>query len=219
MNLGVVGQAIGLFAVTNVDDILILTLFFGQAASDRAAEARIVIGQYVGFFGILAASIVGALGAGLLPESALPYLGMLPLLLGVRAGWSVFRDRHKRAPDQSDDQTRRGGPTVVQVAAVTFANGGDNIGVYVPVFAVTSAAGVAVYAIVFLAGVGVWCLAGRFLATRPIIARALTRWGHVLLPIVLIAIGLLIMVEGGAFGLSSRSHPRDAHPLECDSPI
>lgn len=27
------------------------------------------------------------------------------------------------------------------------------------------------------------------------------RWGHVLLPLVLIAIGLLILIEGGAFGL------------------
>ena len=30
---------------------------------------------------------------------------------------------------------------------------------------------------------------------------ALARWGHVLLPVVLVAIGLLILIEGGAFGL------------------
>jgi cadmium resistance protein CadD (predicted permease) len=34
---------------------------------------------------------------------------------------------------------------------------------------------------------------------RPRVARA--RWGDVLLPVVLIAIGLLILIEGGAFGL------------------
>lgn len=202
MNLGVVGQAFGLFAVTNVDDILILTLFFGQAASDSAAEVRIVTGQYLGFAGILAASIVGALGAGRLPESALPYLGLLPLLLGLRAGWAVWRDHRTGEPHNEEHPNRSaGGPTVAQVAAVTFANGGDNIGVYVPVFAVTNAAGVVVYAIVFLVGVGVWCVAGRFLATRPIIARALSRWGHILMPIVLIGIGALILIEGDAFGL------------------
>jgi cadmium resistance protein CadD (predicted permease) len=58
-----------------------------------------------------------------------------------------------------------------------------------------------VYAVVFLVLVAVWCFAGRFFATRPVIAKVLARWGHILLPLVLIAIGLLILIEGGAFGL------------------
>jgi cadmium resistance protein CadD (predicted permease) len=89
----------------------------------------------------------------------------------------------------------------LEVAAVTFANGGDNIGVYVPVFATADIGGMSVYAVVFLVLVAVWCFAGRFFATRPVIAKALSRWGHILLPLVLIGIGLLILVEGGAFGL------------------
>jgi cadmium resistance protein CadD (predicted permease) len=35
----------------------------------------------------------------------------------------------------------------------------------------------------------------------PVIAKALSRWGHILLPLVLITIGLLILIHGGAFGL------------------
>jgi cadmium resistance protein CadD (predicted permease) len=38
-------------------------------------------------------------------------------------------------------------------------------------------------------------------ATHPLTARALSRWGHVLLPVVLAGIGTIILVEGGAFGL------------------
>ncbi|WP_158852088.1 cadmium resistance transporter [Saccharothrix deserti] len=201
MDLGLLGQAVGMFAVTNIDDILILALFFGQAAgAGRAGVVRVVAGQYLGFLAILAASVVGALGAGLLPESAIPYLGLLPLLLGVRAGRKAWRERH----DDSDDGEqlgRAGGPGVMQVAAVTLANGGDNIGVYVPVFAVSGTGGMAVFVAVFLVGVAVWCAAGRFFATRSVIAKALSRWGHVLLPVVLIGIGALILIEGGAFGL------------------
>jgi cadmium resistance protein CadD (predicted permease) len=48
--------------------------------------------------------------------------------------------------------------------------------------------------IVFLVLVGVWCAAGRFFATRPVVARALSRWGHVVLPAVLIGIGVLILL-------------------------
>jgi cadmium resistance protein CadD (predicted permease) len=90
---------------------------------------------------------------------------------------------------------------VLAVAAVTVANGGDNIGVYVPVFATAGTGGLVVFAVVILVLVAVWCAAGRFFATRPIIARALSRWGHIVLPVVLIGIGLLILIAGGAFGL------------------
>ena len=58
-----------------------------------------------------------------------------------------------------------------------------------------------VYAAVFLILVGVWCAAGRFFATRPLIARVRSRWGHIQYPLVLIALGLLILIQGGAFGL------------------
>lgn len=188
MELGLIGPAVGMFAVTNVDDLLILALYFGQA-TDRRGAARVVAGQYLGFAAILAASVAGALGAGLLPDAVLPYLGLLPLLLGIRAAWQVWRDRGATAAPEVHT-----GPTVLAVAAVTFANGGDNIGVYVPVFARSGTGGLVVYAVVFLALVAVWCVAGRFFATRPVIARALARWGHLLLPVVLIGIGVLILI-------------------------
>nr|WP_199754961.1 cadmium resistance transporter [Amycolatopsis sp. WAC 04197] len=179
-----------MFAVTNVDDILILSLFFAQAAGRRDA-AKVVFGQYLGFAGILGASIAGALGAGLLPPSVIPYLGLLPILLGLRAAWLAWRDRHAE-----DEATVSKGPSLLGVAGVTFANGGDNIGVYVPVFANTGTGALVGYAVVFLVLVAVWCAIGRFFATRPVVARALSRWGHVVLPVVLIGIGLLILIEG-----------------------
>ncbi|MEV0128585.1 cadmium resistance transporter [Dactylosporangium sp. NPDC050688] len=73
--------------------------------------------------------------------------------------------------------------------------------VYVPVFATAGIGGMSVYVAVFLVLVAVWVLAGRYFATRPLVARALSRWGHVLMPVVLVGIGLLILIEGGAFGL------------------
>ncbi|MGW2709331.1 cadmium resistance transporter [Streptomyces sp. NPDC001356] len=198
MNLGIVGQAAGLFAVTNIDDILILSLFFAQGAGRHGSAGRIVIGQNLGFSAILAVAVAAAFGATFLPESAIPHLVLLPLALGPKAAWQAFKHRH----DEDDEQeTSEGGPKALEVAAVTFANGGDNIGVYVPVFATAGVGGMSVYAIVFLILVALWCFAGRFFATRPIIAKALSRWGHILLPLVLIAIGLLILIEGGAFGL------------------
>ncbi|MFE5771540.1 cadmium resistance transporter [Streptomyces sp. NPDC056485] len=201
MDLGIIGQAVGLFAVTNVDDILILALFFAQGAGHPGSTRRIVLGQYLGFAAILAVAVAAAFGATFLPESAIPYLGLLPLALGLKAAWQAWKEHRGGGGDEEGEQAKEGGPGPLEVAAVTFANGGDNIGVYVPVFATAGAGGMSVFAVVFLALVAVWCFAGKYFATRPVVAKALARWGHILLPLVLIAIGLLILIEGGAFRL------------------
>lgn len=198
MHLAVIGKAFGVFAVTNVDDIVVLTLLFGQT-SHRAGALGVVAGQYLGFAGILVASVVGAAGTDLLPRSVVAYLGLLPLALGLRAGWRVWSRRNEPASQEATPNAS--GVGLLTVATVTFANGGDNIGVYLPLFATTSAANEVTYCIVFLVLVGLWCAGGRALATRRPVAAALSRWGHIVLPVVLITIGAFILVEGGAFGL------------------
>ena len=39
MNPGAIGEAAGLFAVTNIDDIVVLSLFFAQGAGHRGSAA------------------------------------------------------------------------------------------------------------------------------------------------------------------------------------
>src|SRR5215813_2782159 len=127
MIAGVIAQAAGLFAVTNFDDIVVLSLFFAQGAGQRGAARRVVAGQYLAFTAILAVSLAVAYGASFLPEQALPYLGLLPIGIGLWDAWKVWKTR-KRGDTGEQAETRQGGPTVRKVAAITFANGGDNIG-------------------------------------------------------------------------------------------
>jgi cadmium resistance protein CadD (predicted permease) len=190
-------QAIGLFLVTNIDDSIVLSLFFARGAGQRGTTAKIVVGQYLGFGGILLAALAVTLGAGLfLPDDAIPYFGLIPLLLGLYAAWQVWRNG-----DDDDDTIAERPISAWVVAAVTFANGGDNIGVYVPVFLSVSTSALVAYCVVFLALVVVLVLAAKFVATRKPIAEVLERWEHVLFPLVLIGLGIVILVEGGAFGL------------------
>jgi cadmium resistance protein CadD (predicted permease) len=195
----VILQAVGIFAVTNVDDLLLLSLYSARAGDDAGAVVQVVLGQYIGFAFIVIVSVAAALGATLLPESAIAYLGLLPIALGLRA---VIRARRGRSElvDVEHDLTGDS-PRWASVATVTFANGGDNIGVYVPVFAAAGRESSVAYVVVFLVMVGLWCTAGRYFATRPIVAPVFARWGHLLLPAVLITIGIVILLEGGAFGL------------------
>lgn len=194
-------QAIGLFLATNIDDIIVLSLFFARGAGQRGTTVRILVGQYLGFVGILGAAVLVSLGAGaFLPPEVIPYFGLIPLGLGLWSAWQAWRRRHD---DDDDDEGKIEGKNVAvwAVAGVTFANGGDNIGVYVPVFLTVGPAAIAAYAVVFLALVAVLVIAARYVATRRPIAEVLERWEHVLFPLVLIGLGIVILVEGGAFGL------------------
>ena len=192
-------QAIGLFADTNIDDIIVLSLFFARGAGQRGTTARILAGQYLGFAGILVAAILVTTGAGaFLPPAAIPYFGLIPLGLGLWAAWEAWR-----GDGDDDDEAKVAGKKVGvgTVAGVTFANGGDNIGVYTPVFLSVEPLAVVAYCVIFLALVAVLVALARFVATRPPIAEVLERFEHILFPIVLIGLGIVILVSGGAFGL------------------
>ena len=191
-------QAIGLFIATNIDDIIVLSLFFARGAGRPGTTAKILAGQYLGFVGILAAALVVTLGAGwALPEEAIPYFGLIPLALGLWAAWEVYRGEG----DDDDAAVSGKSVAVATVAGVTFANGGDNIGVYVPVFLNISTPAVITFCIVFLVLVAVLVAIAKFVATRRPIAEVLERWEHILFPIVLIGLGVAILVGGGPFGL------------------
>ena len=189
--------AIGLFIVTNIDDIIVLALFFARGAGQPGTTARIAVGQYLGFAGILGAAVLVTVGTdAFLPPAVIPYFGLIPLALGLWAALEAWRG------DDDDDAKVAGKNVAVwTVAGVTFANGGDNIGVYVPVFLSVGPAAVVAYCIVFLGLVAVLVMLAKFVATRPPIAEVLERWEHILFPIVLIGLGIAILVGGGAFGL------------------
>ena len=111
-------QAIGLFIATNIDDIIVLSLFFARGAGRPGTTAKILAGQYLGFVGILAAALVVTLGAGwALPEEAIPYFGLIPLALGLWAAWEVYRGEG----DDDDAAVSGKSVAVATVAGVTFA--------------------------------------------------------------------------------------------------
>ena len=85
-------QAIGLFMATNIDDIIVLSLFFARGAGRRGTTTRILVGQYLGFAGILGAAVLVTIGAGaFLPSETIPYFGLIPLALGLWAAWNAWR--------------------------------------------------------------------------------------------------------------------------------
>ncbi|MDK8678555.1 cadmium resistance transporter [Corynebacterium accolens] len=185
--LTTLASAIVLFIVTNIDDIVVLSLFFARGAGRKGTTKAILLGQYLGFLGILAVSVALGLGlSAILPEDWIRFFGLIPLAIGLWAAWEAFRG-------EDDDDVSGKKLSVAAVAGVTFANGGDNIGVYLPVFTTSAPADIAVYCVVFLVLVAGLVAAAKFVATRPAVAEALEKWESVLFPTVLILLGLAIL--------------------------
>jgi cadmium resistance protein CadD (predicted permease) len=82
----------------------------------------------------------------------------------------------------------------LDVALVTFANGGDNIGIYAPLFAISAPAQLIELLVVFYVLLGVWCVVGYLIPRHQAVANALKRCGHWLVPLVLVGLGLYILL-------------------------
>ena len=178
------------FAATNVDDIFILMLFFSQTG-EAFRNWHIVLGQYLGFAALVALSVLGSLGVLIVPEEWVGLLGLAPIFLGVRALMELREDSEEdRKPIESSG--------IGGVATVTFANGGDNIGIYVPLFASVGYASMGVIILVFFALVAAWCYVGYKVGGHPTVAEKIDRYGHIIVPFVLIGLGIYILLENGS---------------------
>jgi cadmium resistance protein CadD (predicted permease) len=177
--LVIVTSAIGVFAGTDIDDLIVLTALFG---SRRLSRWQIVAGQYLGFAALVAISVLAAAGLRLLPDRWVGLLGVVPLALGVRG---LLRGDH-----EGRDMVNG----FAGVVGVTVANGADNISVYTPLFR-EAGWGTLGYVVVFAAMVVIWLAAAEFLASRAPVVAVLDRWGRWIVPIVYITIGTLLITS------------------------
>lgn len=178
------------FISTNIDDIFMLMLFFAQCHTLRA-KAKVAAGQYLGIGILVTLSLLGAVGLRLLPQPYIGLLGLLPLALGAKALLSSSSTGGK--PDT--DSVPSSAPSLLSVALVTIAGGGDNIGVYIPLFAGFRTAELLCALVVFAMSTGLWCLLADRLSRLPVIQNIIHRYKHILIPIVLIGLGLYILVD------------------------
>lgn len=192
--------AITAFTATNLDDVLILLLFFSQVSA-ALRKRHIVLGQYLGFGALVVASLSGYFGGLLMPRDWIGMLGILPIAIGLNRLFIPDTEDEDAESEENLQETSNSwfsnllSPQVYSVAAVTFANGGDNVGIYVPLFASTTWESLLVTLGVFFSMVGVWCYTAYRLIQVPAIADALTRYGNYLVPFVLIGLGILIMID------------------------
>jgi cadmium resistance protein CadD (predicted permease) len=197
--VGVIGVAVVLFASTNVDDVFVL---IGLFADPKLRVGQIVLGQYIGIGGLYATSVAASLISLVVPAAYIGLLGLAPIAIGVKKAWELWRGSEgQRREAQPAAQGQGGAGNVVAVAAITLANGGDNISIYTPLFATRSGADIALIGVVFSLMTAVWIGAAHYLTHQRTLGAPIRRYGHRLVPFVLIALGALILHEAGTVEL------------------
>lgn len=212
--IGTVISGVTAFVATNLDDLFLLMLYFSRANNDPQQEGSIILGQYIGFSILVFISVLGYLGSLLIPRYYVGLLGIMPILLGVRELLSLRQVNEQHEQQVEADALELAPPAMFRsrllnwlnpqtssIAAVTVANGSDNLAVYIPLFAAGGVTSMLIIIVIFLLMVRVWCFIADWLAENPVTAGPLRRYGRRLMPFVLIGIGLTILIESGAVEL------------------
>ena len=200
-DIALLALAIGLFVTTDIDDLFVLVGFF----SDPAFKPRqVAFGQLAGLAVLYGTSVVFSLLSLVIAPAWIGLLGVLPIAIGLK---KIGELRQPDAPED-DGQAGPGGSrargNILAVAAVTIANGGDNLAIYTPLFATRSGPDVALIGLVFAAMTFAWVGAAFWLTRHPLLGAPIRRCGQRVVPFVLVALGFWILHEAGTFTLLRR---------------
>ncbi|PHM06707.1 cadmium resistance transporter [Nostoc sp. 'Peltigera malacea cyanobiont' DB3992] len=190
------------FIATNIDDIVILLLFFSQINANFRPR-HIVVGQFLGFTVLLILSLPGLFGGLVLSKNWIGLLGLLPMSIGISSLVNREEDSSKEVVATTQEAeastiTSFLSPQAYSVAAVTIANGSDNISVYVPLFASSNLESFLVIIGLFFLLLGVWCYVAYKLINNKVIADILTHYINNLVPFILIGLGVFIVLKSEA---------------------
>jgi cadmium resistance transport/sequestration family protein len=193
--------AISAFSATNLDDLLLLSLWFSQI-NNTFRVRHVFIGQFLGFSILVIASIPGFFGGLILPDRWIGLLGLAPIAIGLSSWLNQESDDSKEVNEVQHLETSPFAsflsPQIYSVAAITVANGSDNVSIYMPLFANSNLIQLLIIVCIFFLLVGVWCYASYKLVSQSSMSDVLNRYGSNLVPFVLIGLGVFIILESDA---------------------
>ncbi len=181
--------SIAAYIGTNLDDILLDTLYF-SGLQGRKELRKAVLGKYIGVAALVCISLLAAKGLQLLSPAYIRYLGILPLLLGLKQCCEHFFSKDEEA----DVKVSSVDPCLGMVL-LTFAGGADNIGVYTPLFANFNPYEMLILLLVFVMMVSLFCIFAKKLSELPLLQKLLLNKKHVIIPVVYVVLGLYILLD------------------------
>jgi len=210
---------IGLAAAvaTTFDDNIYLTGFFSEV-NRTFRPKHVVVGELIGFTALISISLVGFLIGLAISSDWIGLLGILPILIGLNNLRLLIVNKDESVENKSAklqqnarfrgfDSRERSLLDIIQdrqtysVSAVTISNGGNNLGIYIPLFASSSLQSLAVIVPICYLIVCTWLFMSYHLTRTPGIALVLSRYASKLFPFVLMWLGLRIILDNQSYKL------------------
>jgi len=211
--IGSVQAAMAVAMATTFDDNIYLTGFFSET-NRHFRPIHVVVGELLGFTALISTSfLVSRLLAETVPLSFIGWLGLMPISIGVVNLLEVLQPGQTRELAQlpSAALQAEGFPSkhpklstvlrqhhTYKVSAVTISNGGNNLSIYIPLMATSSAASALLTTFVCYLAVITWLTLSFRLTRLPAVAIHLSRHASRLFPFVLMWLGYRILTDSGA---------------------
>lgn len=186
------GIGAGAFVASNIDDTFMLMLLFSSA---NFFARDVTIGQFLGIALLVMVSTSAALLILVVPLFVIGLMGFIPIGIGVKR-----LIEHQEISKINNQNNKIASLSFLSVAGITLANGGDDIGVFTPLFAkYNTYFEVTILVILFMLLTGVWCFLTYYFIRRPLMASRMNYLSQIISPFVLIGIGVYILLDSFVF--------------------
>lgn len=188
------GLGISAFIASNIDDTFILILLF---SSPSFQIRHIIVGQFAGIGVLIMLSALGALIALVIPTYFMGLMGLIPVGIGIMKLIELKEKTRIQSETKTASEFNQGGMMpYFAVSGITISNGGDDLGVFTPLFAKYNNVGDVVILISILMGMTlIWCIVTLYFTHHPLITGRIKYYGSFLTPFVLMGIGVYILAD------------------------
>jgi len=181
------GTGVSAFIASNIDDTFILILLF---AIPGLLAHKVIVGQFLGIIILVVISSLAALLALAFPPFVLAFMGIIPIAIGIKRLLKYREFKNK------EHITEKEYSSILSVIAITVSNGGDDFGVFTPLFAKYN--GIVEFGILIsllMIMTGIWCVVTYYFIRHPFIATRINQISTIVTPVALIAIGVYIILD------------------------
>lgn len=185
------------FLATDMDDLFLLVTFLMVATGEPTAQKRkdvikVFIGQILGFLTIVLLADLGSFGIRMLSSDFIAGLGAIPFFMGCHIFWSEHHDKHEQQKSKINTHV----VSVGFVFLTILADGGDNLGVYIPFFSTLDNTNLILTNIYLLILIGIWCFVGLWFTRFKGFESFFHKYGENLTGVILIILGIMLVYNG-----------------------
>jgi cadmium resistance protein CadD (predicted permease) len=176
------------FVASNIDDTFVLILLF---STPGLLARNIILGQFLGIAVLVLISSFAAFLALAVPLFVIGLMGFIPIILGVKRLLEL-----REMPKEKKQFLKTEHLSFLLVSAVTISNGGDDIGVFTPLFAKYNTVDeVTILVILFMVMTGLWCIVTFYFIRHPFIVSRIKYFSRIVTPFALIGVGVYIILD------------------------